>query len=182
MATATMQALESSHPQGIQTKFTVELPEALAVSLQEWFERSGDVGDINNFFAQVCELPIIDFRAGDLPPSEEEHRSLSKEKMNAARKEELFEVFDDGEECNTTVLAMRFGISPTTVRRLLKQREDAMGIVAKTKTKHPLRPEQIQEIVRLKHLGVSVHEIAKRFHRTTASIYQIGRPTKSEAA
>jgi DNA invertase Pin-like site-specific DNA recombinase len=178
MATATMQALDILQP-SVQRKFTVELPEALAVSLQEWFERSGDGGNINSFFAQVCELPIIEFRLGDLPPSEQEPRSLVREKLNASQKEELFEIYDEG-EVNIAVLAERFGVGRTTVVRIIKAREVATGVV--TKPKQPLDQQQIQEIVKLRHLGISVHDIARQFNRTTACVYQIVRNKKSEAA
>jgi hypothetical protein len=178
-ALAPMQPYEAPPPQKVQTKFTVELPEALAASLQEWFERSHDGGNINTFFSEVCQLPIIDFRAGDLPPSEEALHSLGREKMNAARKEEFFEVYDDG-ECNAAVLAERFSISQTTVRRLLKEREDATGI--KSKLRRPLDPQQIQEIVRLSRESVSRLDIARKFDRTANYINQIVRANKSEAA
>jgi predicted DNA-binding protein (UPF0251 family) len=179
-ALAPMQPYEPPAPQKVQTVFTVELPEALAVSLQEWFERARDGGNINTFFAEVAALPIIDFRAASMPASEEAPRSLGKEKMNPAKKEEFFEVYDEG-ECNSAVLAERFGISQTTVRRLLKEREDATGI-ARPK-KHFLDEQQVQEIVRLSHVeGVGCDELAARFSVCKERIWQILRSHRNEAA
>src|SRR5580692_7905924 len=118
MATAMVQALEVSQPQGVQTTFVLTLPEPLARSLQEWFERAGEIS-LNHFANEVFQIPIVEYRLDELPPAEadQELRSLAREKLGPAKKAELFDLVDEG-ECNTAVLAERFGISRTHVRRL----------------------------------------------------------------
>jgi hypothetical protein len=181
MATALIQPLDSSTPQGVQTEFKVTLPVELAVSLQQWFERAADAGDINSFFAQVCVLPIIEYRLDDLPPAEadQELRSLAKEKLGPAKKAELFDLVDEG-ECNTAVLAERFGISRTHVRRLLAARDVEMGIVREKKAF--LDQQQMQEVVRLNRVeGLGPKEIASRFGVGAPRIRQLLRSKRSEA-
>ena len=141
MATTTLQPaqplIETTQPQNVKTRFELELPEPLAVSLQDWFERAADVGDINHFAAEVFAIPIIEYRRINLPPIDSESPlpkgeapllsqlgdDNHKTKLDADRKEQIRELFDRGEKVST--LARRFHVSITAIRRVLKEPNDA---------------------------------------------------------
>src|ERR1700676_4853260 len=101
-------AVETPQPQKLQTKFEVELPEPLAATLEEWFRKAGDVGDINRFASEVLELPLIDYRFENLPPGEEESTPSHHAPLSPAQRQEIFELLDDGES-TISQLALRFG-------------------------------------------------------------------------
>jgi transposase-like protein len=176
MATTTV---EISQPQGLRTKFEVELPAELAASLQEWFERSvwgeGEIRDINDFASQVMELPLADYRFDHLPPGETDSQTFKRNVLSPSQKQEIFELLDDG-ECGVTECALRFGVGRSTIRRVLAERAAETGIAMKKKSR--LSQAQIEEILRLRQEGVSAVDIGKRFDRCEAAIFIILRANR----
>jgi hypothetical protein len=140
VATTTVQPaqplFETRQPQNVKTRFELELPEPLAASLQDWFERAADVGDINSFAAEVLAVSVIEFRRLNLPPMDSPLlrgdatpacRHLGddnhKTKLNNEMKDEIRDLRDRGEK--VSILAMRFHVSKTAIRRVLKEPNDA---------------------------------------------------------
>lgn len=170
-------AAEISQTQSVQTEFKISLPVELAISLAEWFSRSHKMGDLNSFANEVFQIPVAEYRLDSLPPGEVEVEArMTREKMNESRKEELFELVDEG-EVNHAVLAERFGISRSSIRRLLIGRDAEMGIVREKKPR--LTEQRRQEIWDLSRKGICISEIAGRFGLAKAYISYILRKQRS---
>lgn len=129
MATQTAPILQPLQPDDVQTKFHLELPIELALSLHEWFQRAADVGDLNHFANEVFRIPVIEYRRLNLPlrqsPKAYTRIDGGREgKLSEEQTDELYELYDRA-ECTVPALAERFGVGQSTVHRALKKRRQS---------------------------------------------------------
>ncbi len=157
---ATVQTLPAVRP-ALRSEFKIRVSRPLLMSLAEMAALAGNV-KLETMVAQIVESQIVDFRRRNIPINflHIKGKSAAKVavenkghwKLSEKQKEEIRQLRAQGEMA--PVLAKRFGVGPSAIRRCLKERPKGTRF----------SPEQVQRILYLRDSeNVSISEIAKRF-------------------